>query len=262
MRTFLLSVISLVTLLLVYGHSMPDIGDIKGEILSVLGKTEREAPARIDLRDLSEDYDAEKTLEKLQALKGDTDSVDMDAYLKQARDMAGSSDMSDLDEIRKQTKMNLMMNPYLEKIVFMEDEDVDQYVREFTREIKTMLYALERRDGTVRKYFFIVSGAILLAVLLTCRSRVSGFTSVFARMGFSLGSMIIFLSALTTAVCWFALKYDLFRNANGTFFAGPVALLVLSAASLKIYDFNNPVWNRTIFSVLLLSCSAVVVHVV
>lgn len=161
---------------------------------------------------------------------------------------------SDAGDIQEQAKIKIMMTPIAEKLTFAEVSDVKRWFLQLISRMKAS-------DNLIKTYFFIAAGIILFLMFLTGKTTFSGYSLLFAKLGFGLGRILIFITALSAVIGSLVFKYNFYVHINGIFFAGPLALLVTSAAALKIYDFNAPVRNRMIFSFIFPVCSAAVIHV-
>lgn len=233
MRTLFISFLVLVLFLLVYSHKLPGFETITNITQDfVTGYKKFRA---LDIR-----------------VNNNTNTVTQENYVQQDS-MQIAPDSSDILDISK-PKIEIMMNPLVEKLLEIETNDVNQF---FSRHI----LKLEKSDKLIMKSFFFTSGIMFLLMLLTSRTFLSWFSFFLAKLGFTLSSILIFMTVFLTPVSWFIFKYNLFNHMNGIFFIGPLALFVSSTVSLKIYDFNNPIWNRLIFSFASLTVAAIIVRV-
>lgn len=221
MRTLFFSLLVLILFFLIYGHELPQFEDVKQNIDSVFQK--------IELKNIKTYSEATKELmEQDSALISQEDSEEV---------------------FHEKPEVEIMMNPIVEGLLEMEPNDVKRFFQNY-------IYKLEESDSLVSKYFFLAAVILFLLMLLTSKTALSRYSFFFARLGFNLSSILIFITVVITPIAWFVFKYNLFSNMNGIFFIGPMALFASSIVSLKIYDLNNPIWNRMIISFLCLTVSA------
>lgn len=156
-----------------------------------------------------------------------------------------------------QVDVAIVLNPTIKKIIGsdMKVAAVEQYFSSLFSEV-------EKYDKPAKKIFFLVASAVFFLMLLMCKTIFSGITFSFANFGFNLSRRLIILAALITPICWIIFKYNLYTHISGISFWGPVVLLLSTSACLKIYDFNNPIWNRMSTSFICMTISAAIVHLV
>ena len=155
------------------------------------------------------------------------------------------------EEVQKGADIKVMMTPIAKMLLDMQPTDIEKFF------IK-IIYFIERLEKPLKLFLYFASVFILALMLLTFRTSLSGWSFLFARTGYWLGIILVVLASFSTASGWLFLKYNFHSQLAGIFFIGPLALVFSSAVSLKLYDFNNPIWNRLIFtSVIMLSSVAV-----
>lgn len=156
-----------------------------------------------------------------------------------------------------QVDVAIVLNPTIKKIIGSDTKvaAVEQY-------FSSLFSEAEKHDKPAKKIFFLVASAVFFLRLLMCKTIFSGITFSFVNFGFNLSRRLIILAALITPICWIIFKYNLYTHISGISFWGPVVLLLSTSACLKIYDFNNPIWNRMSTSFICMTISAAIVHLV
>lgn len=152
-----------------------------------------------------------------------------------------------------QTK--LLMNPLMVTLIETDEEDLRIMV-------SSGIAKLESVDRVARTALIVLSVTLLILMLCTFRSGFSGPVGLMAGISFTLSNLYIFLISFVCIGAWVAFKYNSMLHLNGLTFSGPLILLLCSAGSLKIYDFNRPFWNRIYFSSFCLTVTALVIRFV
>ncbi|MDD5131132.1 MAG: hypothetical protein PHH44_00550 [bacterium] len=254
MRTLFFSFLIFIMVLAVFGFQTgkltgltKDLINIRKEFNAALGNkdTDPTGPAVLDQEQLR------ALLDKQAAARQDQEK-DLDPEVKQM-----------LSAINKENIV--VLNPIMNKIVDknkpgpaatlnqLKDFDLSHYMAKGI----TNLGQLNRSAG---KYFCLSAFIVFLLMLVTRFNSFSSIGYLFANTGFIVSRILIFVSAVTAIVVHFSLKFNILTNLGSIFIWGPLFLMTISALSLKIYDFNNPVWNRMFFSVLWPIASGVIMH--
>jgi hypothetical protein len=174
--------------------------------------------------------------------------------LRKLKSMPGFKQLGiEPDEMIVKTKKDVIRNPLI------------TYLLEYTPgQLKyAMIHTIikvEFYDPVVLKAYTAASVLILLSMVLLIRTNWSWVVLPFAKAGLNIGGFLIFITVVAAPIFWFALDYNIFGRMNGIFFRGPLYLFVLSTISLKVYDFNNPVYNRLITSFTSLTASASIIY--
>jgi len=87
-------------------------------------------------------------------------------------------------------------------------------------------------------------------MLAARRTRFSGVGYILANLGYNVSRLILLTISLASAIAWFGLRYNFLGEMGAAFLGALFALLLLSSVSLKLYDFNTPVWNRMLSSLV------------
>jgi len=154
------------------------------------------------------------------------------------------------EETDKSSGGNYILNPIVKSMLESESLGVDESAGKG-------LAGLERIDGAAGKWLFIAAAGILIFMFLTCKTNLSWMGFSLARTGFALGGLGVFTAVAVIPLGWFFGGYNCLENLGGLLVQGPTAIFVSSAASLKIYDFNQPVWNT-----LIIGCAALALAIV
>jgi len=113
-----------------------------------------------------------------------------------------------------------------------------------------VLIWVKATSGTLTAWC-VATGAFILLFMLTVRdTRFSGVGCTLADLGYKASRLILFTVSLAGVVAWFGLRYNFLRDMGGAFLGALFAVLLLSSVSLKLYDFNAPVWSRMFSSLV------------
>lgn len=159
------------------------------------------------------------------------------------------------EDMQKHKDIKIMMTPIAEKLLNAQPSDIKKF-------LMRAIFTLKKFDSAATAVFFIASSVILVFMLLTFKSYLSWMSLILARVGYGLGLTMVIVASILTSAGWLIYKYNFYSQLNGIFFAGPLALVLSSSISLKIYDFNNPIWNRLIFTITLLAGSTALTKIV
>ncbi|MDD5492609.1 MAG: hypothetical protein PHV60_08025 [bacterium] len=244
MRTLLFSFLIIIMVLAIYGSQA-------GKLTGILTKNINQDPARpavLDQHQLNE-------LIKKQATAIEEEEKQLDPEVQRM-----------LAEINKENVV--VLNPIMQKMMDLGKTSepgtasaLDQ-IKDFEPKnyIAKGIVNLEQLNPVAGKYFCLAAFIVFLLVLLTRFNSFSIIGYVFANTGFIVSRTVIFVAAISAIAVHFSLKFNVLTNLGSLFLWGPLILMAISAMSLKIYDFNNPVWNRMFFSILWPITSGVIMH--
>lgn len=100
----------------------------------------------------------------------------------------------------------------------------------------------------------LIPGSILCFILtmiisiLLHKYNVPIFASFINNFGFTMGRFFVTLVSLMAAGTWLFLRHNLWQDIGFTAFILPFGTLICSCISLRVRDFNYPIWNRLIGS--------------
>ncbi len=160
----------------------------------------------------------------------------------------------DPDEMFVRTRKETIRNPLIKYLLEYTPGQLEHAI------IRTII-KVEFYDPVVLKAYTAASVLILLSMVVLIRTNWSWVILPFAKAGLNIGGFLIFITVVAAPIFWFSLDYNIFGRMNGIFFRGPLYLFVLSTISLKVYDFNNPVYNRLITSFTSLTASASIIYI-
>ncbi|MBI5555817.1 MAG: twin-arginine translocase TatA/TatE family subunit [Elusimicrobia bacterium] len=251
MRTLFFSFLVLVMALTIYGSQAEKLIRVTKEVLSLKKEfkammnnfnSNQEGPAVIDQNQLQE-------LLKKQAAARNEDEKQFDPEVQRM-----------LKEINKENIV--VINPIMQKMLASGSPSTLQQLKEFDLKnyIAQGITNLERLNEKAGKYFCLSAMLVFLLMLITRFNSFSSIGYLCANTGFIISRSIIFLAAIIAVVAHFSLKFNVLTNLDSIFLWGPLTLMIISALALKIYDFNNPVWNKMFFSVMWPIASGVFIH--
>jgi len=123
------------------------------------------------------------------------------------------------------------------------------------RDVKNILYNLYVRVLKIHldlNYFYIMAGifVVVFSFLFYRSESLYHAVHVFSETGFNVSRMILLLISGSAFFFFLLVRRNIWADCGGNVFAGPLVLFLCSAAALKRYDFNFPVFNRILGSVL------------
>lgn len=254
MRTFFFSFLVFVMILSVYGWKLNKATGIISNIAALRQEF------NTVVKNLNPDQDDPINLEQdqLQALlKKQTEAGKQEHFDPEVQKM--------LDQINKENIV--AVNPLIQKLLDIGKEDKSHQAQvknnnfDFKQYLYNIIITLQKQNNHFLKVFLTIAASILLIVLITRTNALSGIGLLLATLGFTLSRCLIFVSAILSVIAYLSFKLNIFINVGSVFLWGPLILLVLSAISLKIYDFNRPVWNKIFFSFVWPTISGVIIHV-
>jgi len=149
-----------------------------------------------------------------------------------------------------QSEQKVVVNPMVKKVLEADEGDL----RGMGDDLKAQtLHALIRVKAlsTMLTAWCVATGAIILLFMLAVReTRFSGVGYILAQLGYNVSRLILFTVSLAGAIAWFGLRYNFLGEMGAAFLGALFVLLLLSSISLKLYDFNTPVWNRALSSLV------------
>lgn len=134
---------------------------------------------------------------------------------------------------------NYIVNPIVKNLLEKDSLGIDESADQG-------MAGLERINEHAGKYLYMAAAGIFGFMLLTCKTNLSWMGLSLARAGYGLSSLMIFAAIAAVPLGWFAGGYNCLEKLGSLLVEGPTAVLIASAASLKLYDFNQPIWNRLI----------------
>ncbi len=152
-----------------------------------------------------------------------------------------------------QAEQVLIINPLIRKLLDLNQEDIRATLLKLQRQLKYF-------TGRLIFPIYLLSAAIPVLMVFTRKTSFSGKGLLFAQMGFDAGRLLLVVVAVVSLVLWFTLKYNLLLDIGLIFLLGLFALLVSSAISLKLYDWNSPVWNRMFVAAVWPAASSLIVR--
>lgn len=261
MRTLFFSFLVSVMALTIYGPQVGKLTGITKDVLSIKKEfkaimnnlnSNQEGPAIMDQNQLQE-------LIRKQTADREEDEKQFDPEVQRM-----------LKQINKENVV--VLNPIMQKMINMgkeEKENAPGAVSSF-RQLKDFdpknyiakgITKLKRLNENAGKYFCLLAVILFLLMIVTRFNSFSSIGYLCANTGFIISRTIIFLAAIIAVIVHFSLKFNVLTNLDNIFLWGPLTLMITSAFSLKIYDFNNPVWNRMFFSMMWPITSGVIMHI-
>lgn len=260
MRTLFFSLLVFVMVLTIYGSQVGKLTGITKDVLSIKKEfnavmkninSNPEGPAVMDQNQLQE-------LLNKQAAARNEDEKQFDPEVQHM-----------LKEINKENMV--VINPIMQKMM---DSGKNKEEKESTAFFKLNklikqdpkayiakgISNLEQLNEKAGKYFCLTAVIVFLLMLITRFNSFSTIGYLCANTGFIISRGIILLAAIIAVVAHFSLKFNVLTNLDSIFLWGPMILMIICALSLKIYDFNSPVWNRMFFSVMWPIASGVIMH--
>jgi len=114
-----------------------------------------------------------------------------------------------------------------------------------------------RCSGNVTSFCIgIVLIALLSKFLGIYRLAVLG-----GNLGWNISRFWLFIVSITAVALWFLTKRNFWEDAGTGMFFIPIQLLIASAFARKIMDFNFPIWNRLLGSLILPGVSGILISV-
>lgn len=260
MRTLFFSFMVFVMVLTIYGSQVGKLTGITKDVLSIKKEfnavmkninSNPEGPTVMDQNQLQE-------LLKKQAAARQEDEKQFDPEVQRM-----------LKEINKENVV--VINPIMQKMLDRgkgQEENESKITFKLNKltnlEPKTYIAKgitnMEQLNEKAGKYFCLTAVVVFLLMLITRFNSFSSIGYLCANTGFIISRIIIFMAAIIAVIAHFSLKFNVLTNLDILFLWGPLTLMAISALSLKIYDFNNPVWNRLFFSVMWPIASGVIMH--
>ncbi|MFH1352432.1 MAG: hypothetical protein ABIH68_02530 [bacterium] len=123
------------------------------------------------------------------------------------------------------------------------------------RDVKEILYNFYLRVLKVHfrlNYFYVTAGIFVMVFSFLFYKSESLYHAVhvFSDAGFNVSRIILLLISVSALFFFLLVRRNIWSDCGGNVFAGPLVLFLCSAAALKRYDFNFPVFNRILGSVL------------
>lgn len=153
-----------------------------------------------------------------------------------------------------QAEQVLIINPLIRKLLDLNKEDMG------TKTLRNLPGQLKCFTGRSVFPIYILSAAIFVLMVIVRKTSFSGEALMLAQLGFGAGRILLIVVAGISVMLWFTLKYNLLLDIGFAFLFSLFALLVSSAVSLKLYDWNSPVWNRMFVAVAWPVASSLVVR--
>lgn len=236
MKTLILSILFAAAAFLVYGEKIPYGDTVKSGLLGVF------------------------------KLESTTEKPDQPVRLQETEEVP--IDRLDAERVAELARKDtvIVTNPLAEKIMksakswkAQTPADTEEEPA-WTTALKSFLYSLHELSGSAVKLSFGWALIVIPLMLGVRNNRLSGAGYCVANTGFRLSRALIFISSVIAVFAWFAFRHDFLSGMGMLFFAGLFALMASSALALKLYDYNNPVWNNLFISAVWPTASGLVVR--
>ncbi|MFH1783471.1 MAG: hypothetical protein ABH868_01030 [bacterium] len=215
-----------------------------------------------DVLELKEEFSSSKLSEK--ELSADPEYIEelLSKHHRKYKEAAKYEDEDVgylLDQI--EAEQTIITNPLMEKLKNM-GKDTDE--KEITTVIKFWVFSIinkiEYSNNFIGSVFLVSAVLIFVLVFITSGGQASGVGYTFARLGFNVSRLLIFFGAFFSLIIWFSLEYNIYMGMAGIILWGPFSVLIFSAIALKVYDFNNPIWNRMFISTIWPLMAGLIIH--
>jgi len=149
-----------------------------------------------------------------------------------------------------QREQKVIVNPMLERMLDADKKDAQSMGDDLKAQTLYLLTRIKALRGTLTVWC-VAAGAIILVFMFLVRDTgISGVGLTLASLGYNGGRLIIISVSIAGAIAWFGLRYNFLGEMGAAFLGALFALLLLSSVSLKLYDFNAPVWSRMLSSLV------------
>ncbi len=148
----------------------------------------------------------------------------------------------------------VIINPLTQKLLDLKPEDLKPKI---PADLPIRIKKFSRR---LIFPIYIFSAAIPLLMAVARKTGHSGAVSLLAKRGFGVGRFMLMAIAVTSLIVWFTLKFNLLYFAGFAFLLSLVVLVTSSAISLKLYDWNIPVWNEMFMAVIWPTASGLIIR--
>jgi hypothetical protein len=149
-----------------------------------------------------------------------------------------------------QSEQKIVVNPMLKKALETDAGDLREMGNDLKAQTLRALIRVKALSMMLTGWCVATGAVIFFFMLAVRRTRFSGVGYILAHLGFNVSRLILFAASLAAAIAWFGLRYNFLGEMGAGFLGALFVLLLLSSASLKLYDFNMPVWNRMLSSLV------------
>jgi len=149
-----------------------------------------------------------------------------------------------------QSEQKVVVNPMLKKMLETDAGDLRGMGSDLKAQALRALIRLKALSMMLTGWCLATGAVVLLFMLAARRTRFSGVGYILANLGYNVSRLILLTISLASAIAWFGLRYNFLGEMGAAFLGALFALLLLSSVSLKLYDFNTPVWNRMLSSLV------------
>jgi hypothetical protein len=149
-----------------------------------------------------------------------------------------------------QSEQKIVVNPMLKKALETDEGDLRRMGNDLKAQTLRALIRVKALSMMLTGWCVATGAVILFFMLAVRRTRFSGVGYMLAHLGFNVSRLTLFAASLAAAIAWFGLRYNFLGEMGAGFLGALFVLLILSSASLKLYDFNMPVWNRMLSSLV------------
>ena len=149
-----------------------------------------------------------------------------------------------------QSEQKVIVNPMLKKMLDTDEGDLRGVGNDLKAQTFRALIRMKALSMMLTGLCLATGAIILLFMLAARRTRLSGVSYILANLGYNLSRLVVFMVSLAGALAWFGLRYNFLGEMGAAFLGALFLFLLLSSVSLKLYDFNTPVWNRMLSSLV------------
>jgi len=149
-----------------------------------------------------------------------------------------------------QSEQKVIVNPMLKKMLDTDEGDLRGVGNDLKAQTLRGLIQMKALSMMLTGLCLAAGATIFLFMLAARTTRFSGVSYILANLGYNLSRLVLFMVSLAGAIAWFGLRYNFLGEMGIAFLGALFALLLLSSVSLKLYDFNTPVWNRMLSSLV------------
>jgi hypothetical protein len=148
------------------------------------------------------------------------------------------------------SEQKILMNPMLKRTLETDEGDLRRMGSDLKAQTLRTLIRVKALSMMLTGWCVATGAVILFLMLAVRRTRFSGIGYILAHLAYNVSRLILFTASLASAIAWFGLRYNFLGEMGAGFLGALFVLLLLSSVSLKLYDFNMPVWNRMLSSLV------------
>lgn len=182
---------------------------------------------------------------------------------KASADDTGSEELNIYKLSERETDVSLSI-PYIDEVITRYYRTLPDNVKRTGK--KNILYQIAGRifKKKATELIMLATGILVSVVVVCYIANIAGLSfisSIAGNLLFLLARLLLMAIPILSIMLYFAYGRNIWTDFGYNLYVLPVELLLISSVILKMHDFNFPVWNRVLVSLILPFIAGVMIFI-